>query len=182
MPYYNGFPATYQQMYPTPYQAPQAPAYAPQMPQAAYQQQNMPQVGTQMPPSNQPQPAQMLTPPTIRAEIIQIDDEGWENYVDRFPLGPGASQMFMTRSEGNIIIKSAGQTGPLPLVIFDKRPPEPPAPTFDPKQYMRRDEVEQIIKDKVEMLVSTALAAQQNEQATRAAPVATRRAPKKEDE
>ena len=90
--------------------------------------------------------------------------------------------MFMTRSEGNIIIKSMGQTGPLPLVVFDKRPPEPPAPTFDPEQYMRRDEAEQIIKDKVEMLVSAALAAQQSEQATRTAPVAARRVSKKEDE
>ena len=182
MAWNNGFPATYQQTFPQGYPMTQNAAYAQQMAQAAFQQPNMTQQmpGTQMSPANQPSP--MMTPPTIRAEIIQIDDEGWENYVDRFPLGPGASQMFMTRSEGNIIIKSMGQTGPLPLVVFDKRPPEPPAPTFDPEQYMRRDEVEQIIKDKVEMLVSAALATQQSEQATRTASVAARRASKKEDE
>lgn len=171
MAWNNGFPATYGQTFPQGYPMTQPNPYAQQMAQTGFQQ-----------PTAQQQPAQMMTPPTIRAEIIQIDDEGWENYVDRFPLGPGASQMFMTRSDGNIIIKSMGQTGPLPLVVFDKRPPEPPAPTFDPEQYMRRDEVEKIIKDKVEMLVSAALATQQSEQATRTAPVAARRASKKEDE
>lgn len=182
MAYLGGFPATYGQTFPQGYPMAQNAAYAQQMAQTGFQQPNMtPQMqGTQMSPPNQPVP--MMTPPTIRAEIIQIDDEGWENYVDRFPLGPGASQMFMTRSEGNIIIKSMGQTGPLPLVVFDKRPPEPPAPAFDPDQYMRRDEAEQYINDRVEKLVSAALAAQQSEQATRTAPGAARRASKKEDE
>lgn len=174
MAYLGGFPATYGQTFPQGYPMTQNAAYAQQMTQTGFQQPNMQQP--------QQQPAPMMTPPTIRAEIIQIDDEGWENYVDRFPLGPGASQMFMTRGESNIIIKSMGQTGPLPLVVFDKRPPEPPTPTFDPDQYMRRDEVEQIIKDKVEKLVSAALASQQSEQTARTAPVAARRASKKEDE
>ena len=174
MAWNNGFPATYGQTFPQGYPMTQPNPYAQQMAQAGFQQPNMqqPMQGTQMSPPNQPAP--MMTPPTIRAEIIQIDDEGWENYVDRFPLGPGASQMFMTRGESNIIIKSMGQTGPLPLVVFDKRPPEPPAPAFDPEQYVRKDELE--------MLVSAALAAQQSEQATRTAPVAARRASKKEDE
>lgn len=182
MAWNNGFPATYQQTFPQGYPMTQNAAFAQQMAQAAFQQPNMqqPVPGTQMSPANQPAP--MMTPPTIRAEIIQIDDEGWENYVDRFPLGPGASQMFMTRSEGKIIIKSMGQTGPLPLVIFDKRPPEPPAPTFDPEQYMRRDEAEQYINDRVEKLVSAALASQQTAQAPQAATVAPKRTTKKEEQ
>lgn len=174
MAWNNGFPATYQQTFPQGYPMTQPNPYAQQMAQTGFQQPNMTQQmpGTQMSQANQPAP--MMTPPTIRAEIIQIDDEGWENYVDRFPLGPGASQMFMTRSEGNIIIKSMGQTGPLPLVVFDKRPPEPPAPAFDPAQYVRKDELE--------MLVSAAMAAQQSEQATRTATVAPKRTARKEDE
>ena len=139
MAYYNGFPATYQQMYPTPYQQPQTPVYAPQMPQAAYQQQNMPQVGAQMSPANQPQPAQMLTPPTIRAEIIQIEDEA---AVDKFPLGAGQSQMFITRAEDKIIIKTMGANGPMPIDVYEKRPPAPSAPVFDPGEYVRKDELE----------------------------------------
>ena len=174
MAWNNGFPATYQQTFPQGYPMTQPNPYAQQMAQTGLQQPNMtPQMQpSQMSGANQPTP--MMTPPTIRAEIIQIDDEGWENYVDRFPLGPGASQMFMTRSEGKIIIKPMGQTGPLPLIIYDKRPPEPPAPKFDPDQFVRKDELE--------MLVSAAPATQQSEQAVRTAPVAARRAAKKEDE
>ena len=181
MAWNNGFPATYGQTFPQGYPMTQPNPYAQQMAQTGFQQPNMQQMpGTQMSQPNQPAP--MMTPPTIRAEIIQIDDDGWESYVDRFPLGPGASQMFMTRSEGNIIIKSMGQTGPLPLVVFDKRPPKPPAPTFDPDQYMRRDEAEQYINDRVEKLVSAALASQQTAQAPQAATVAPKRTIKKEDE
>ena len=99
----------------------------------------------------------MMTPPTIRAEIIQIEDEA---AVDRFPLAAGASQMFMTRAEDKIIIKTMGQDGSLPLVIYDKRPPAPPAPKFDPAEYVRRDEADKLIMERVETLVSAALTAQ----------------------
>ena len=164
MAYYNGFPATYNQMYPQGYPGQQMPMYGQQMSNSGYmggtfQNGNtQPVPGTQMTQANQAAP--MMTPPTIRAEIIQIEDEA---AVDRFPLAAGASQMFMTRAEDKIIIKTMGQDGALPLVIYDKRPPAPPAPVFDPTEYVRKDEVE--------TLVSAALAAQ-----TRVA-----KRPKKED-
>lgn len=164
MAWNNGYPATYGQIYPQGYPIAQQPAYG---------QQQM--VGTQMSlPAQQPvsqtqmsetnQQPQMMTPPTIRAEIIQLADDTWENTVDRFPLGPGASQMFITKSEDKVIIKTMGQDGPLPLIIYDKRPPEPPAPKFDPDQFVRKDELEKLIKE------------------TLSANVPPRRAVKKEDE
>ena len=164
MAWNNGYPVTYGQMYPQGYPAAQQPAYG-----------QPPLVGTQMSlPAQQPvsptqmsgtnQPAPMMTPPTIRAEIIQLADDTWENTVDRFPLGPGASQMFITKSEDKVIIKTMGQDGPLPLIIYDKRPPEPPAPKFDPDQFVRKDELEKLIKE------------------TLSANVPPRRAVKKEDE
>ena len=154
MAWNNGFPMNYPQMYmpqPMPYQQPQ---------------QMQP---TQMSGANQ-QP-QMLTPPTIRAEIVQVDDEA---AASAFPVGAGASQMMIARDESAIFIKSAMANGQTTLDVFKKRPPEPPAPKFDPNLYVRKDELE--------MLVSAALAAQQSEQATRTASVAARRASKKEDE
>lgn len=154
MAWNNGFPATYNQMYPQYTGGAQMPVFGQQMPNNGYMGgafQNgstQPVPGTQMSQANQTAP--MMTPPTIRAEIIQIEDEA---AVDRFPLAAGASQMFMTKAEDKIIIKTMGQDGALPLVIYDKRPPAPPAPKFDPSEYVRRDEVE--------TLVSAALAAQQ---------------------
>ena len=102
-----------------------------------------------------------MTPPTILAEIIQIEDEA---AVDRFPLAAGASQMFITRAEDKIIIKTMGQDGALPLVIYEKRPPAPPAPKFDPAEYIRRDEADKLIMERVETLVSAAFTAQKTPQ------------------
>ena len=125
-----------------------------------------------VPQMQQPQQPQMMTPPTIRAEIVQVDGEDAAN---RYPVGAGASQMMIARDDSAIYVKTAAANGQgFTLDVFEKRPPAPPAPTFDPEQYVRKDELE--------MLVSAALAAQQSEQATRTAPVAARRASKKEDE
>lgn len=123
----NGFPATYGQMY-------QQPVFAPQ-PQQYQQTAN--------------QQTQMMTPPTIRAEIIQVDNE---EAASSFPVGAGASQMMIAKDDSAIFIKSAMANGQTMLDVFVKRPPAPPAPKFDPEQYVRRDEVE--------TLVSAALAAQ----------------------
>lgn len=110
MAFNNGFPVTYPQYYP-------------------YQQ-----------PTQQAQTIQQnLTPPTIHADIIQIDDE---SAVERYPLAAGVSQMFITKAEDKIIIKTMGQSGALPLKVFDERPPEPPKPEFDPCLYVTRDELE----------------------------------------
>lgn len=157
MAYYNGFPATYNQMYPQGYTGQQMPMYGQQMPNNGYMSGAFQNGNTQPVQQPQQQPAPVMTPPTIRAEIIQIEDEA---AVDRFPLAAGASQMFMTRAEDKIIIKTMGQDGALPLVIYDKRPPAPPAPKFDPAEYMRRDEADKLIMERVETLVSAALTAQ----------------------
>lgn len=148
MAWNNGYPVTYAQAYQYPGAA-QMPMYGQQMPNNGYMGVGF-QNGNAQPVQQAQQPAQMMTPPTIRAEIIQIEDEA---AVDRFPLAAGASQMFMTRAEDKIIIKTMGQDGPMPLVVYEKRPPAPPAPKFDPSEYVRRDEVE--------TLISAALAAQQ---------------------
>ena len=177
MAYYNGFPATYPGAYQTAYPAPQMPVYGQQMPNPGFQNASYPNASAQPVQQPQQQPAQMMTPPTIRAEIIQIDDDGWEDYVDHFPVAGGASQMFMTRSEGKIIIKSTGQTGPLPLIIYDKRPPAPPAPVFDPGEFVRKDEFNERLN-----AILDALEANQKEEPAQTAQNAPRRAAKKEVE
>ena len=119
-----GFPATYQ---------PLNYGFQP------YQQQMQ---GTQMPLANQPQqqqPQQMMTPPTIRAEIIQVDDEiAAENY----PVGQGSSQMMMKKDDSEIYVKSVLANNQVVLDVFVKRPKMPPKPTFDPDIYVTREELE----------------------------------------
>jgi hypothetical protein len=118
MAWNNGFPATYQQTFPQGYPMTQNAAYAQQMAQAAFQQPSMTQQmpGTQMSSPNQPAP--MLTPPTIRAEIVQVEDE---QAAANFPVGAGASQMMIARDESAIFIKSTGANGTPTLEVYDRR-------------------------------------------------------------
>lgn len=125
-------------------------AYNPQMyfPQS-YQpmqypmfQQMPPVQGTQMAPANQPQTTpQMMTPPTIHAEIVQVDNE---EAAANYPVGAGASQMMIARDDSAIFVKTAGANGST-LDVFEKRPPAPPAPAFDPSAYVTRDEIEALV-------------------------------------
>ena len=131
----NGFPATYGY---------QQPVFTPQP-----QMNNAFQNGNNQQFNQQQTVPQMMSPPTIRAEIIQVDSE---DAASSFPVGAGASQMMIAKDDSAIFIKSAMANGQTMLDVFVKRPPAPPAPKFDPEQYVRRDEVE--------TLVSAALAAQ----------------------
>ena len=131
MAWNNGFPATYGQTFPQGYPMTQPNPYAQQMAQTGFQQ-----------PSAQQQPAQMLTPPTIRAEIVQVEDE---KAASNFPVGAGASQMMIARDESAIFIKSAMANGQTTLDVYEKRAPEPPAPPFDPGEYVRKDEIEALV-------------------------------------
>lgn len=110
----------------SPYQDPQYMARLQQGQQAAHQ------------PPNQP-PQQAMTPPTVHADIIQIKsiDEG-----ERYPLGAGMKQMFVTYDESAILLKEQHQTG-YTLTVYDKRPPEAKKPPIDPAKFVTKDELEQ---------------------------------------
>lgn len=129
MAYNNGFPATYQPyggMYTNPV------AYQPPM----MQQPVMPQ----MQQAQQTQPNQTMTPPTIHAELVVVDGE--RAALD-YPVAAGQSQMMMDKSEDTIYIKTAYANAQPTLDVFEKRPPAPPAPVFDPSAFVTRDELEE---------------------------------------
>lgn len=114
MAYFNGFPATYQ-----PY------TYQP------YQQMST----TQMSGTSQ----QMMTPPTIRAEIIQVDSE---EAASSYPVGVGTSQMMIAKDDSAIYVKTALANGQATLDVFVKRPRTPSKPVMDMGDYVTRDEFE----------------------------------------
>lgn len=90
--------------------------------------------------AGQPQPQQQsMTPPTIRAEIVQIDAL---DAMDHYPMGAGTSQMFMTKDDEYISVRSMYANGQHSDVIYKRMPPEPPAPKIDPSDYVRKDELE----------------------------------------
>lgn len=86
------------------------------------------------------QPAQpAMTPPTIRADIVQVDDE---TAAAQYPVGAGSSQMMIARDDSAIFVKTAHANEPATLDVYVKRPPAPPKPAFNPDDYLRRDEFE----------------------------------------
>ena len=54
--------------------------------------------------------------------------------------------MMISQDESEIYIKSATANG-FTLDVYVKRPPAPPAPAFDPSEYVRKDEMEKLIKE-----------------------------------
>lgn len=90
------------------------------------------------------QQGQMMTPPTIDAKIIQVDSI---EAIDRFPMAAGTSQMYMTKDEQNIVVRSMYANGQHNDEIYDKRPPAPPAPTLNPAEYVRKDELQAILSE-----------------------------------
>ena len=86
-------------------------------------------------------PPQMMTPPTIHAEIVQVDGE---QAAAAYPVGAGASQMMIARDESAIYVKTATANG-FSLDVFEKRVKSPQNAVFDPAEYVRRDEVEKLV-------------------------------------
>jgi hypothetical protein len=87
---------------------------------------------------------QTMTPPTIHADIIQI---GTLDEMDQYSVAPGASQMFMTRDEQIIAVRSMFANNQHSDDIYDKRPPAPPAPTLNPAEYVRKDELQAMLSE-----------------------------------
>lgn len=118
MAYNNGFPMSYQQFY--------QPQY--QVPYNSFQSGN-----NQM---QQQAQSQMMTPPTIHAEIVQIADRA---EALNFPVGAGQAQMMIAKDDSAIFVKTAFANGQSNLVEYVKKAPEPQTP---PDDYVTREEFE----------------------------------------
>ena len=126
MAYNNGFPMSYQQFYQPQYQ-----------PYGGYQNsQQMAQA--QMTGTNQQ--TQMMTPPTIHADIIQV---GNDQEAESQSVAVGAVQMMMARDDSAIYIKSAYPNNQYRLDIYRKEPIRPQKCDAD---YVTKDELADALK------------------------------------
>jgi hypothetical protein len=104
---------------------------------------------TQMSGTNQP--AQDLTP-TIRTEIKQVDSI---EAISKCPPAPGTTGAYMTKDDKIIVFRSMYANGEYSDKIYDERPPAPPAPKFNPAEYVRRDEAEKFIKETIAAYIAS---------------------------
>lgn len=122
----------------------QDPAYM----RAVGQPVNGHQVGTQMSQANQ----QDMTP-TIRTEIKQVPSI---EDISKVPPAPGTTGAYMTKDEKIIVFRSMYANGEYTDKIYDERPPAPPAPKFDPSEFVRHDEMEKVVQDALAAYIASA--------------------------
>jgi len=105
------------------------------------------------PPAAAPSPQQAhqaapAAPQTVTKAIIPI---GKIEDSNQYHVAPGQSMIFLTTDEQTFVVKEGTSDGTgYTLGIYDRRPPAPPAqpaPVFDPRQYMTRDETIQLVRD-----------------------------------
>lgn len=100
-----------------------------------------PQMYTGFSPYQVPQqPVQQVQ--TKMVEVIPTDNL---DAAASFPVPVGSTVMLFARDDSFIAIKSSGVNGHSSFDVYDKRPPAPPAPTFDPSAYVRRDEINELV-------------------------------------
>lgn len=160
MPQFNPFPVGYQ-----PYTGGYQYQYPQQMPMNNW---NMP--SAQMP-QQSPTVQQDMTP------VIHMDIKQVENIeaISKNPPATGTTGAYMTKDEKTIVFRSVYANGEYTDKVYEERPPKPPAPTFDPAEYMRKDEFDERVN-----AIVTAQMAQMVHQ-TQATPVTTpKRVTKKE--
>ena len=114
---YYSYPQTYQQQYnlQQPYNSPQSQQY-------------------------NSQPQQQYTPPTIHAEIIQVNNE---QEAKDYPVAAGNTQMFIAKDDSAIYIKTAYVNTPAQLVVYKKSEPEPEVKP----DYITREEFEKRLEE-----------------------------------
>ena len=107
---------------------------------------NYPYMQYQQTPQYQ-QNTQQYTPPTIRAEIIQVSDE---QEVQNYPLAAGATQMFMSKDDKCIFIKTAYANSPAQIVRYNREEPK----TEPPVEYVTREELDRRLNGIIEKFKS----------------------------
>ena len=84
-----------------------------------------------------PQPQQM--PSSRMVEVVPVDTV---RVAEEFPVPIGATVMMIAKDDSFIAVKINGVNGQSSFAVYDKRPPAPPVPSFDPQAYVTKDELE----------------------------------------
>lgn len=94
----------------------------------------------QYPATPQQQTPQPMTAPTIRVDIIRVNNA---EEVAGYPVNAGTTQMFQLGDGEAFITKEVFPNGQASIDIYPKQPKKPAPPPFDPSAYVTRDELEE---------------------------------------
>lgn len=83
---------------------------------------------------------------TRTVEVVPADTE---KEAQEFPVAAGATKIILARNDSFVAVKSVSVTGEVNFDLYDKRPPAPPAPTLNPSEYVRKDELSSLISEAI---------------------------------
>ena len=93
-----------------------------------------------------PQQGQQQQQATRMVEAVQVPNE---KAVLEFPVGAGATKIFLAADDSFLAVKSVTVAGQVMIDMYDRRPPAPPAPEINPSDYVRKDEIGQLIEETI---------------------------------
>ena len=94
---------------------------------------------------HQQQPMQAQQANQQSSRMVEVVPAASEKAAEEFPVAAGATQMIIGRDDSFIAVKAVSVTGQVTFDIYDKRPPAPPVQPLNPEDYVRRDEIGQMI-------------------------------------
>ena len=82
---------------------------------------------------------QIPQPSSRMVEVVPVDSV---ESAAAFPVAVGATILMIAKDDSFIAVKVSGVNGQSSFEVYDRRPPAPPAPAFDPSEYVTREELE----------------------------------------
>jgi hypothetical protein len=91
------------------------------------------------------QPMMVQQEPNTRT--VEVESADSIRAAQETQVGAGQTKMFIGKDDSFILVKAVSMTGQVAMDIYDKRPPEPPAPVLNPEEYVRKDELSTLIAE-----------------------------------
>ena len=91
------------------------------------------------------QPMMIQQEPNTRT--VEIESADSIRAAQETQVGAGQTKMFIGKDDSFILVKAVSMTGQVAIDIYDKRPPEPPAPVLNPEEFVRKDELSTLIAE-----------------------------------
>ena len=91
------------------------------------------------------QPMMVQQEPNTR--MVEVESADSIRAAQETQVGAGQTKMFIGKDDSFILVKAVSMTGQVAMDIYDKRPPEPPAPVLNPEEFVRKDELSTLIAE-----------------------------------
>lgn len=91
------------------------------------------------------QPMMIQQEPNTRT--VEVESADSIRAAQETQVGAGQTKMFIGKDDSFILVKAVSMTGQVAMDIYDKRPPEPPAPVLNPEEFVRKDELSTLIAE-----------------------------------